>query len=81
MEKNWYVVHTYSGYENKVKATSDVIKAINEADLVILGIGSLFTSIIPNLLDEKVKQALKKSKAKKMYVCTSCLKSGRVERA
>ncbi len=69
----------YIEYKNKVKATSDVIKAINEADLVILGIGSLFTSIIPNLLDEKVKQALKKSKAKKMYVCNIMSQHGETD--
>ena len=59
----------YIDYKNKVHVTDDVIKAINEADLVILGIGSLFTSIIPNLLDIEVKKALTKSNAKKMYVC------------
>ena len=62
-------------------SNKEVIKAIDEADLIIFGIGSLYTSIIPNLLSKEVVESLKNSKAKKMYVCTSCLKSGKVERA
>ena len=59
----------YIEYKNKVKATKEVISAIRDADLIIFGIGSLYTSVIPNLLDERVREALLKSKAKKMYVC------------
>ena len=55
----------YIKYKNEVKVTPEVIKAIKKADLVILGIGSLYTSIIPNLLNDEMKEALKKSKAKK----------------
>lgn len=45
------------------------LKEIQEADLIVLGPGSLFTSIIPNLLIEDIKKELIKSKAKKVYVC------------
>lgn len=69
----------YIDYKNKVHVTDDVIKAINEADLVILGIGSLFTSIIPNLLDIEVKKALTKSNAKKMYVCNIMSQHGETD--
>ena len=58
----------YIEYKEKVKVTREVIKVLKEADLIILGIGSLYTSIIPNLLDEEVKEAIMTSKAKKMYV-------------
>jgi len=50
------------------KANPDVLKAIQDADLIVLGPGSLFTSIIPNLMVPGVKEAIKKSKAKKVYV-------------
>lgn len=47
----------------------DAIKAINDADLIILGPGSLFTSIVPNLLVREVAEAVSQAPALKMYVC------------
>ena len=44
-------------------------EAINNADLIILGPGSIYTSIIPNLIVNGVSQAIKKSSAKVVYVC------------
>lgn len=67
------------GYKNKVRATSEVLEALNEADLIIFGIGSLYTSIIPNLLDKNVKKALLKSQAKKMYVCNIMTEHGETD--
>ncbi len=69
----------YIKYKNEVKVTPEVIKAIKKADLVILGIGSLYTSIIPNLLNDEMKEALKKSKAKKMYVCNAMTEHGETD--
>ncbi len=43
-------------------------KAILEADLIVIGPGSLFSSVITNLLVKGMKQAIKKSKAKKVYI-------------
>lgn len=67
------------GYKNKVTVTSEVIKAIEEADLIILGIGSLFTSVIPNLLSDDMKKALKKAKAKKMYIANIMSQHGETD--
>jgi len=47
----------------------EVIDAIYQADAVVLGPGSLYTSIIPNLLVGGICSAIKKSKALKVYVC------------
>ena len=69
----------YIEYKDKVTPTKEVLKAINEADLIILGIGSLYTSIIPNLLSKEMKEALKKSKAKKMYVCNIMSEHGETD--
>ncbi len=44
-------------------------KAVEEADLIILGPGSLFTSIVPNLLVAEFAGSISKSTALKMYVC------------
>ena len=69
----------YVCYKNEVHVTNDVIKAIDKADLIIIGIGSLYTSIIPNLLDDRVKVALSSSSAKKMYVCNIMSEHGETD--
>lgn len=50
------------------KALPEAIEAIQEADAVILGPGSLYTSVIPNLLVKDISKALAKSDAMKIYV-------------
>lgn len=69
----------YIEYKEKVTPTKEVINAINEADLIILGIGSLYTSIIPNLLSDEVREALINAKAKKMYVCNIMSEHGETD--
>ena len=51
-----------------VVALNEVIDAISTADAIILGPGSLYTSIIPNLLVEGICDAIKKSGAAKLYI-------------
>ena len=55
--------------QKNVKPLNEAIAAIMEADIVVLGPGSLYTSIIPNLLVEGVCEALQKTKAIIVYVC------------
>jgi len=55
-------------YNKEFKINSEVIKAIKEADLVIISPGSLLTSITPHLIIPEVQEALKTSKSKKMYI-------------
>lgn len=69
----------YVEYKDKITPTKEVIKAVEEADLIILGIGSLYTSIIPNLLSEDMRKALINSKAKKMYVCNIMSEHGETD--
>jgi len=66
-------------YKDKVTVTPEVLKAVSEADLIIVGIGSLYTSIIPNLLSNEMKKTLKKSKAKKMYICNIMSEHGETD--
>lgn len=66
-------------YKRKVKVVPEVLTAVSEADLVIIGIGSLYTSIIPNLLSPDMKKALKQSKATKMYVCNIMSEHGETD--
>lgn len=57
----------------------DVIDAIKEADLIILGPGSLYTSVIPNLLINEISQEIAKSTAKKIYVCNIMTQPGETD--
>lgn len=58
------------------KPLPEVIQAIKEADLIILGPGSLYTSVIPNLLIKEIAQEISKSSAKKIYVCNIMTQPG-----
>lgn len=59
-----------------VEANPDAISAILEADVILIGPGDLYTSIIPNLLVSGISQAIKKSKAKKIFVLNLMTKYG-----
>ena len=59
-----------------MKAVPQVLKAIDEADAIILGPGSLYTSVIPNLLVEEVAEHLKKSKAAVFYITNVMTEQG-----
>jgi uncharacterized cofD-like protein len=61
------------------QATPDAIKAIEEAQMVILGPGSLYTSIIPNLLIKEISDAIAASSAIKVYVCNVMTQPGETD--
>ncbi len=61
------------------KALDDVIEAIKDADLIILGPGSLYTSVIPNLLIKEISEEIAKSSAKKIYVCNIMTQPGETD--
>jgi uncharacterized cofD-like protein len=52
------------------------IEAIDEADLILLGPGSLYTSILPNLLIPEIAQALARSKAPRVYIANLMTQPG-----
>ena len=58
------------------KPTPGVIQAIENEDSIIIGPGSLYTNIIPNLLVNGVARAIKLSRAKKFYVCNIMTEPG-----
>lgn len=62
--------------EPKVKANPRALKAISEADLVIIGPGDLYTSLIPNLLVEGISKAIATTNAKVLYISNCMTKSG-----
>lgn len=62
-----------------VRAYPEAIRALLEADLIILGPGSLYTSIIPNLLVRDIAQATRASRALKIYVCNVATQHGETD--
>ncbi len=63
-------------YEEEVFANPQAIEAIQAADLIIYGVGSVYTSILPNVIIPEIQDALKKSKAKKVYFCNAMTQPG-----
>ncbi len=66
-------------YKEKPVVNADVLKAIREADAIILSMGSLFTSIMPNLICKEVQEEIEKSKAKIIYVCNAVTQPGETD--
>lgn len=66
-------------FPKKVQAVPAAIEAIESADAIILGPGSLYTSIMPNLLVDGVAHALKNSKAIKIYICNVLTQPGETD--
>ena len=66
-------------YKISPKINPEVIKAIKESDMIILSMGSLYTSIICNLLSLEVKNAIDNSKAKILYVCNMFTQPGETD--
>lgn len=66
-------------YKHKPIVCDAVIKAIRDADCIILSMGSLFTSILPNLICKDVIKEIDKSKAKIVYVCNIMTQPGETD--
>ncbi len=66
-------------YRTEPHVTKEVIEAIVEADLIILSMGSLYTSILPNLICKEVKEAIQKTEAKVMYLCNAMTQPGETD--
>lgn len=60
-------------------ATTQAIEAIREAEIIILGPGSLYTSVIPNFLIKDITTAVDQSTAYKIYVCNVMTQPGETE--
>lgn len=61
------------------RPTNEVIDAIQKADVVILGPGSLYTSVIPNLLIKGIYQEITRSRAMKIYICNVMTQKGETD--
>ncbi len=66
-------------YSKQINANKKVLEAIDKADLIIFSSGSLLTSIMPNLIVPSIQEHIKKSKAKKMYICNMLTQPGETD--
>lgn len=72
-------IHHVNLIPEKPQPLPSALEAIREADLILLGPGSLYTSVIPNLLVEGVPQAIAQSDALKIYICNIMTQDGETE--
>lgn len=66
-------------YKEDFHVLPEVIQSIEEADLIILSMGSLITSILPHLICPDVANAINKAKAKVIYVCNAMTQPGETD--
>lgn len=64
---------------NQAKALPEALTAIEQADIVVLGPGSLYTSVIPNLLLPSLVEALDRTSALRVYVCNVMTQAGETD--
>jgi len=65
--------------EPEVNANPRAVSAIKDADLIIIGPGKFYTSLIPNLLVRGITEAIRSSKAKKIFVCNLMTQLGNTD--
>ncbi|MEK7765375.1 MAG: gluconeogenesis factor YvcK family protein, partial [bacterium] len=63
----------------RVRANPDAVKAIARADILVFGPGSLYTSVVPNLLVPEIPEAAAKARAVKVYVCNIMTEPGETD--
>lgn len=66
-------------YKTEPNVTPETILAIKNADLVIISMGSLYTSVLPNLICKDVVNAIHESNSKVMYVCNAMTQPGETD--
>ena len=66
-------------YKEEPKVLPEVLTALEEADLIIFSMGSLYTSVLPNVMCKEVKAVLKKTKAPIMYLCNVVTQPGETD--
>lgn len=66
-------------YDEKVVGSHEAVRAIEKADMIILGIGSVYTSICPNLIIPEIQKALKKNRGIKIYMANAMSQAGETD--
>ena len=66
-------------YKEEPHVLPEVFDAIQEADLIILSMGSLYTSVMPHIICKDVAEAIRKAKAKVLYICNAMTQPGETD--
>ena len=66
-------------YQDEVHACKEAVEAIQNADLVIYGIGYVYTSILPNVIIPEIQEALCSTKAELVYFCNAMTQPGETD--
>ena len=66
-------------YDKDITVNPKVIKAVNEADLIVFSSGSLLTSVVPHLIDKGLVNIINKAKAEKVYICNLFTQPGETD--
>lgn len=74
-----YVFVTNTQGNEQPKAARKVVQAIKDADMIVLGPGSLFTSILPNLVIPEIGEAIMNAKGEVVYICNIMTQKGETE--
>ncbi|WP_198034029.1 gluconeogenesis factor YvcK family protein [Marinilactibacillus sp. 15R] len=74
-----YVALSCVGEPHPIKASRKVVSAIMDADMVVLGPGSLYTSILPNLMIPDIGKAVMNTEANVVYICNIMTQLGETE--
>jgi len=76
-ETNETIDHIF--YKEEPKVLDEVIDAVKESDLIILSMGSLYTSLLPNIICRRVLDAIDKSNSPIMYICNAMTQPGETD--
>ena len=71
------IEHVY--YQQDVQPYTQALEALREADLIIYGIGSLYTSVIPNLISPGIPEAIYDNHCPKIYFCNAMSQPGETD--
>ncbi len=66
-------------YNKSVRVKAELLEELEEADLIVFSSGSLITSIMPHIIIPEIQEAVRNSKAKKMYICNMITQPGETD--
>ena len=77
--KRVYLKPTHSESQEEIQPTLEAIEVIKNAEIIVIGPGSLFTSILPNLVIKEMTKAIVESSAIKVYICNVMTQHGETD--
>ena len=77
--KKVYLAPKTTDTSRKIQPTLEAIEVIKNAQIIVIGPGSLFTSLLPNLVIKEIANAIAKSSALKIYVCNVMTQHGETD--